>query len=325
VRAIWSFWTKPFRARQHYQWLRPEHYFLSWVLSIQTAREHFAKTALYTDDEGARLLVDGLGLEFDQVSTELNPLSKFDEKFWALGKVVTYGAQTEPFVHLDSDVFLWKPLPARLTSAPLLAQCPDYFVLGASYYRPEALERSISLSGNIWLPAEWVWYRAASSTQRGESCGIFGGHRLDFIQHYARQALKLLEHPDNARGWSMMAPKMEKNILFEQYLLAACIAYHQHHSNSPYRDIEIRYLFESFDEAFHDVSAERAGYTHLISNSKGNPEIAGDLEARVKREYPDYYDRCLKLVANGNGRVPRKGLKATATSGPLRPRQNKRT
>lgn len=308
MRAIWSFWTKPFRARRHYLWLRPEHYFLSWVLSIQTARKHFAKTALFTDDEGARLLVDGLGLEFDQVSTELNALSKFDAKFWALGKVATYRAQTEPFVHLDSDVFLWNPLPASLTSAPLLAQCPDSFVPGASYYRPEALERSLSLSGTIWLPAEWVWYRATSPSQRGESCGIFGGHRVDFIQHYASQAIKLLEHPDNARGWAMMDPKTEHNILFEQYLLAACIDYHQHHNTSPFHDVEIRYLFESFDDAFDEDSAERTGYTHLISSSKGNAEIARNLEERVKRDYPDYYERCLNPKASK--RPPKKVRKA---------------
>lgn len=311
MRAVWSFWTKPFHARRHFLWPRPEHYFHSWVLSTQTAKKHFAKTALFTDDEGARLLIDRVGLEFDEVSTGLNALSEHDAKFWALGKVWTYGAQTEPFVHLDSDVFLWKPLPESLLSAPLLAQCPDYFVSGASYYRPEELEDSLSRSGQIWLPAEWVWYRSTISNQRGESCGIFGGNRVDFIRHYADQSTKLVGHSDNSRGWSMINKTTEPNILFEQYLLSACILYHQQHSDSPYRDIEIKYLFDSFDEAFDDDRAQEAGYTHLIASAKRDPHIARRLEQRIKRDYPDYYERCLQMQSAGNER----SMVASSTAG----------
>lgn len=305
MRGVWSFWTKPFQAHRHFLWRRPEHYFLSWILSVQTARKYFPKTALFTDDEGARLLVDRLGLEFDEVSTGLNALSEHDPKFWALGKVWTYRVQNEPFVHLDSDVFLWKPLPESLTSAPLLAQCPDYFVARASYYRPEDLERLISLTEKIWLPAEWVWYRSASSSQRGESCGIFGGNRLDFIQYYAAQAIKLVEHPDNKRGWGTIDKTFEPNILFEQYLLAACIVYHQRHSNSPYHDIDIRYLFDSWGEAFDPDRAEQVGYTHLISSAKQNAEFGMRIEQRVKRDYPTFYERCMQLKSERDNGLDR--------------------
>jgi len=71
------------------------------------------------------MLVDGIGLEFDRVSTSLNALDAHDPGWWALGKLYTYRAQREPFVHLDNDVFLWRPLPERLASAPLLAQNPE--------------------------------------------------------------------------------------------------------------------------------------------------------------------------------------------------------
>lgn len=295
MRAVWSFWTKPFQANRHFLWRKREHYFLSWILSVQTARKHFPSTALFTDDEGARLLVDQLGLEFDEVSTGLNALSEHEPKFWALGKVWTYRAQTEAFVHLDSDVFLWKPLPESLITAPLLAQNPDFFFRGASYYRPEGLERSLSLAENLWLPVEWVWYRSTHSFQRGESCGIFGGADLDFIRHYANQAIKLVEHPDNKHGWTMIEKGTEPNILFEQYLLAACIVYHQRHHHSPYHNIQIRYLFDSLDEAFDEDRAEQAGFTHLISSAKRNLHFGLRIEHRVKRDYPDLYERCMQL------------------------------
>jgi hypothetical protein len=258
------------------------------------ARKHYPRTSLVTDDEGAQLLVEQLGLEFDEVSTELNVLADHNPAWWALGKVWTYHAQTEPFLHLDNDVFLWQPLPESLTSAQVFAQCPEPFTPGASYYRPEALERSVSAGGQIWLPAEWVWYRSAGVAQRAESCGIFGGYRLDFIQYYAEQAIKLLEHPDNKPGWSLIEDEVEYNILFEQYLLSACIAYHQQRASSPYQGIEIKYLFDSLDEAFDSDRAVQLGYTHLIASAKRHQEIARLLEQRVKRDYPDYYERCIQ-------------------------------
>lgn len=291
--AVWSFWTKPFKAHHHSLWPSPMHHLLSWVLSVETARRHYPRTALFTDDEGAGLLVDHIGLPFDEVSTELNALAAHDTAWFALGKVFTYRAQAEPFIHIDSDVFLWNPLPESLTSAPVLAQSPDYFKTGLSYYQPEVLERVVSGGGEIWLPAEWVWYRSHGGLQRGESCGIFGGNRVDFIQHYSEQAIKLIEHPVNQPGWSLMQDKFNHNILFEQYLLAACVAYHRQRENSPYRDIDIKYLFDSLDQAYDSDQAEQLGYTHLIAGAKRNPDIAKRLEQRVKRDYPDYYERCL--------------------------------
>jgi hypothetical protein len=80
---------------------------------------------LVTDDAGARMLVDGLGLQFTRVSTELNALAKHDPDWWNLGKIHAYHLQMEPFVHIDSDVFLWKRLPPRLEHADVFAQNPN--------------------------------------------------------------------------------------------------------------------------------------------------------------------------------------------------------
>ena len=300
MRAVWSLWTKPFEARHEIVWPSREHHLFSWALSFHTARRHFARTALVTDDEGARLLVDRLGLPFDEVSTELNALAGHDPGWWALGKVYAYRAQTEPFIHIDSDVFLWEPLPGSVTSAPVFAQCPEYFTPGTSYYKPALFERHLSEGGALWLPAEWVWYRSSGLAQRAESCGIFGGNRVDFIRHYAEQAIRLVEHPDNRAGLATLPDKFEHNILFEQYLLAACLVYHGRRAGSPYRGVEIRYLFDSIDEAFY---SDQTGYTHLIASAKRNQDVARRLERRVRRDYPEYYERCVRPAA-GRAQAP---------------------
>lgn len=52
-------------------------------------------------------------------------------------------------------------------------------------------------------------------------------------------------------------------------------------------------MFDSAKEAFDPATAARVGYTHLIATAKRNPEIASRLQARVARDHPAQYERCL--------------------------------
>jgi hypothetical protein len=295
LKAVWSLWTKPLTHSRRRGWLSHKHHLLSWILSFESAKRFYPETVLITDDEGARLLVDELGLGFTQVSTELNELDGQDPDWWALGKLYAYQAQTEPFVHIDSDVFLWQPLPDRLARADVFVQNPEPFAHGVFHYQPENVEQALAAHG--WLPAEWLWYRRARrDRQQGECCGIFGGTRIDFIRHYTGQALRLLNEPSNRRGWERVANKVDSMLLLEQYLLAACVAYHASNSDSPFTGLHLAYLFNSFAEAFSPDCAARAGYTHLIGDAKSNSAVADRLESRVRRDYPERYERCLSLV-----------------------------
>ena len=74
MRAVWSFWTKPFAGCHGNGWLTSRHHLLSWVLSFEAARKHYPRTALVTDSEGAELLAGKLGLEFTFISTALDGL-----------------------------------------------------------------------------------------------------------------------------------------------------------------------------------------------------------------------------------------------------------
>jgi hypothetical protein len=293
VRAVWSFWSKPFLAHHHRAWASDRHHLLAWILSTQTASRYYRPAVLHTDDDGARMLVDRLGLEFDEVHTTLNALDHHDGEWWALGKLYAYRAEREPFVHLDNDVFLWKRLPSAVESAGVLAQNPEYFVAGQSYYQPEVFDGALEGLAGTWLPIEWRWSRGRGSDLRAECCGIFGGQRTDFIRYYASQAIRIVEHPANRRALQPIDNKIGHNILFEQFFLGACIEYHTRQPSSPYRDITIEHVFASIDDAFDPVIAGGLGYTHLIADAKQNPELADRLERRVARDYPANYERVL--------------------------------
>ena len=121
MRAVWSLWRLPCRSGSGSRWGHEKYDCLSWLLSVGVARRHFSSLALHADDDGARLLIDELGLAFDHLSLSLNSLHNADSEWWMQGKLLTYSQQQEPFVHIDSDVYLFNPLPARITSAPVLA------------------------------------------------------------------------------------------------------------------------------------------------------------------------------------------------------------
>jgi hypothetical protein len=296
MRGIWSFWSRPHFAGSATAWASEFHHLLSWVLSLESARKHCQPLALYTDTAGARLLVDRVGLCFDELHVVLDRLEAYDPAWWAMGKLCAYREQTEPFVHIDNDVFLFKPLPQVVTGAPVFAQNPEPFVRGQSFYQPEVFETALKGSADAWLPEEWLSYRAAGIPQRGECCGILGGNDLGFVHHYAEQALRLIEHPANRRAFDDIADKVSHNTLFEQYFLAACIEHHRGHPESPWNGIFMRYLFDSMDEAFTPAIAKERGYTHLLAGAKRNPTILQRLEDRVGRDYPEMLDRCASVV-----------------------------
>jgi len=288
MRAVWSFWSAPYAAHYRHAWARPVDHLLAWAVSVQAAARHYPDTMLVTDAPGRVLLVDRLGLPFTSVSTELDRLAGKDPDWWMMGKLVAYEIQTGPFVHVDSDVFLWKQLPAHVIEAPVLTQNPEGHMTGG--YRPDEIESALGGTGGC-LPVEWEWARSLGPVLPGENCGIVGGQDAGFLRHYARQALAVIERPENRAGWSRLAGKQPYTYVVEQFLLSACIGYHAARADSPYRGVRVAHLFPSWAEAFDANHAARAGYTHLMG-AKGHRAAGQRLADRVRRDWPDLFRRC---------------------------------
>jgi hypothetical protein len=295
MRAVWSFWSKPFSAFKGRIWREPQHHLLAWGLSLSLARRHYPETALVTDEAGAELLIERLGLSFTHVSTELEQLSQVDVGWWAMGKLLTYSLQDQPFVHLDTDVFLWRPLPARLAAAPVFAQSPEHHALD-EWCGPRDIEQAFRKHG-VALPKEWEWARSqGGSGFREENCGILGGTRVDFIRYYARLALELALAPAHAAAWAELSDKSGYNMMLEQFLLAACVQYHRCDPTSTFRGIGIKHLFPSFAEAFNPQTAARAGFTHLMGDIKSNDSVVRRLEQCMQSEDRAFYQQCLRVA-----------------------------
>ena len=288
-RAVWSFWSRPFAGHYHSNWASEQFHLLSWVLSFQTTRCHFRETSLVTDNDGAKLLADRLQLPFDYVTTDLEGLSESDPRWWIRGKLHTYRMQDKPFIHFDSDVYLWKPLPTDCLTADVIAQNPEYATISdATCYKPSAFTKQLLARGG-WLPPEWLAYvRGGGGT--AICTGLFGGCDIDALRRYADRAISIIERRDNRAIWQQENVGIGHQILVEQYYLGAFCA---DLTGELDHRLRVRYLFESMGEAFDPAASTRVGYTHLIANAKKNRTLAQLVAERVQRDYPDYYERCL--------------------------------
>jgi hypothetical protein len=289
MNAIWSFWTKPFFAARASSWHTDWHHWLAWGLSLSAASRHYQSTHLVTDDEGARVLIDDLQLPFQSVSTALNRLDDEDPAWWSLGKIEAYRLQQEPFVHIDTDVFLWKRLPRRLENADVFAQNREAIGPGPTIYRPWEVEEALGYPDHGWLPEEWPSFRKHPSPS-GACCGILGGQNVELIRRYAETALRLIRDPLNEAAMRAFAKKEEHMVLLEQYLVVMC---------AEYRRVTVEYLFDELGDAYHPEYAADLGYTHLASDAKRNRRIAALLERRVSEDLPEHYHRCMRLVYSG--------------------------
>jgi hypothetical protein len=296
MRAVWSFWSRPFHMYYGHIWRKPLHHLLAWGLSLQTASRHYPDTVLITDRAGKKLLVDELGLPFAHVTTELERLKDVDPGWWALGKLVAYSLQDRPFVHLDSDVFLWKPLPRPLLDCPVFTQNPEGFHEHDPHYRPQDIEWAFNQEALV-LPREWQWARSNRSHFPAENCGLLGGSHVEFLRYYARAAVDMVLRPANAAAWSRLDDKRGYSVVLEQFFLSACAGFHGREPASPYYRVHIGHLFPTAMNAFDPNDAARIGYTHLIGGAKSHPAVGKRLEDRVRRHNPAYFRRCEQVLA----------------------------
>jgi hypothetical protein len=287
MRAVWSFWTKPMREFRSI-WLHERGHWLSWVLSVENARRHYPDVALVADREGAHILTEGLGLAFTDVSTELDALADVDPRWWAIGKIRAYGAQKEPFVHIDADAYLWKRLPAIVEHAPIVAQSPEALI-DHDFYQPDRLAKLFEKRIGA-VPEPWAWYMGRGY-QTAACCGIMGGNDIACVKAYADLAWHVALDPRHRVVWQGEEPQYQM-MFVEQYLLSAVVEYRRAHRGDG-RDVWIQYLFPSanFDRA------GEVGFTHVIADAKRSVSVLQRIEEVVRREYPAQYKRCLEFVA----------------------------
>lgn len=291
MKIVQSYWSKPSLKKKNLNetdrnqggWLDRKYNYFSWALSCLKFKEFYDKVELYTDHQGAEFLIEKLQLPYSDVHIVLDELNHYPHDLWAVGKLYTYGLQTEPFLHVDGDIFVWSRFDEHLLSKELIAQNDEQ---GFHYY--QSVYQDI-LSNFSFVPELLQAYYNEKKSFSGVNAGILGANDIAFIQKYVSFAFHLINK--NIDQLSKINIGLFNNF-FEQCLFRTL---------AELEGIDIAYLLDKVNDRFdHLVDFTGAPintqYIHAVGVYKKREETGILLEHKLKEEFPNYYFKIMELL-----------------------------
>ncbi|NNC87797.1 MAG: hypothetical protein HKN82_04965 [Akkermansiaceae bacterium] len=269
MKAIYTLWTKPCSRSSVCGYSNRRIFTQAARLSVRLARRQFGRVELVTDTEG-REFVRQCGIKFDAVHTSLDRLADIHPKLWCYGKMEAYRLQTEPFMHLDFDVFIKRPLPLRRLFADkaLVFQGWEPAPTVSGNYA-----RAIRACEVLDCPAPPPWKHRG----RAVVAGVVAGLELDYVQRWCDLAADWVENPRNRAFWerALRGGGFKFCVAMEQYLP---------HEITPTSKIGV--LLETA------TSARELGFVHYAGTSKRDPQV----EAKIRKHYRTLHDYTSEVV-----------------------------
>lgn len=259
---------------------------MSWALSCLCLRKYYDEVALYADEQGKHLLIDLLHLPY----TEVNVV--YDEtlclpQHWSYAKVKTYSLQTKPFLHIDGDIFLFKPIPEEVINAPLIAQSKE---IGTEYYR-QMMDRILQESA-LTLP-EYLEDGLKEASIASYNMGVFGGNDMEFIHAYCEEALAICDTNKS------ICLNGNFNLLFEQMLFA-------YKAKKEKKQVSTLFPNEYYDNGY--TAREFCNFSrygenkllHILGGHKRSKSITYSFERFMLTYHPNSTEDILRLVDKRN-------------------------
>lgn len=301
MKAIQTVWTAGKLLKEDsFGWVTPQANLMSWALSSYCLSDNFSEVELYTDSEGARVLVDELKLPYTEVHVCYDDL-RCHPTHWAYAKIKTYSMQNSPFVHIDGDMYLPSGLPITMNRYGVITQNKEK---GSEYYKG-MMNRIITRS--VVLP-DFLSAEVRKKHIGSYNMGLVGGCDLSFIHRYCEEAFKIVI--DN--GWdspNCATPDMNNNLLFEQVLLYAFAKKCGEKVGTVIKETlgDNKYTYEKTCDM---MWFDKRTLFHLLGGHKRNKYACAMMERMLLRKFPKAYVKVLSLFEKANPRctTPRPGI-----------------
>jgi hypothetical protein len=271
MKAVFSFWNTTGNAlAKATNWASPKFHLYSWVLAVHQAKKHHKEVELVTDTVSLDMFKK-LQLPFTTIRTDLDELIHYPKSLWSLGKLKAYQIQTEPFVHIDNDFILFKPLPNWFSGKPIGFQNKE----DGNWFKSQYQRQCEHLSENgTNLPESW------GANNWAYNCGVYSCNDLQYNQRYCKEAFQLVDN--NIELIQKTGCAGLYCIIFEQYIASTV---------SQKMEIEPAFLADPFSPA----EIEKLGLVH-IWGAKNNKKWFQNIEKIVKMEYPKHFNIINTLV-----------------------------
>ena len=298
LKIVQSFWSAPTLAKSGSKkseeiveilerktggWLDKKYNYISWALSCLTFRKHYSEVELITDNRGKQLLIDRLGLPYTNVIVSLDKLNHQHLGLWATAKLHAYKVQKKPFIHADSDIFIWERFSDEIETASLVSQNQEVNFEGYNIIWKQVLNHC------KYIPSYLVQDYSKDNIVRACNAGIFGGSDIDFLHAFVNEAQLFISNNESVFSKIDVG---HFGLIYEQYLFS-CFARANNKS--------VTYLLEGVNESysklvnFKDIEIGNR-YIHTAGNLKSQSDIYLNMESRLLLEYPAYYYKIVSLL-----------------------------
>ncbi len=282
MKFIQTFWTRNTAETDMLSisagWLSPEYHWMSWALSCLQLKKLFGNIELITDTKGRDILTETLKLPYTNVSTSLDgSMDHYPETLWALAKMHSYKTQGEPFLHFDSDFFLWTKPGDEILGARLVAQNIEKDL---AFYKNTLHELSKCLQ-NIPEPCQPQHYEHKNIYAC--NAGIIGGNDPDFFKEYCQFAFDFVNTNPGCFEFENAA---NVNFVIEQYFF---------YWLANKKKIPITFLVNRVQEDpmygsyvdFNNLPFTKL--VHPVGGHKKSIEVCDHVAKQLRMEYPDHY------------------------------------
>jgi hypothetical protein len=267
-RAVYSLWTKPMNGKT-VGFNTEKNLIDCFALSLHYTKKWFDEVHLVTDFEG-KDLVERYGLSFDNIDTSLeHVMMGIYENHWSLGKIYACKLQKEPFIHIDIDVILFKPLPDKFLKSDAAFQ--NLETESQKYWYKWLLDHAEKnyVSKPKWFDTEKV---------KAYNCGVIAFNKLDVIQEWWTESLNYIKFLDESK---FNYDHHLSCLIYEQFCIYCICKFYNYEVDL------LTFYGESHEKYMGTISEELAkklGYTHLIAASKRDPLIEKKIKNRLLEE-----------------------------------------
>lgn len=229
-----------------------------WCGSVNWARRHFKNVVLISDERGEDLLADKLGFPF----TDCLRLPEIPEELlhvYGLAKLMgdqMMAEQNIPFVQIDYDAFLRKPLPLRMLSAKFMAEF--------KYGKKDFL---VNINSKLQTPL--------LISGKGLASGIRGGNDCARIYSMCSRSIDEALKPEN------------REVLCNENGYRASCVLEEAASYDEFED-DVELLFPT-TQSHQDYLI--AGYIHLAGSIKKDRGALAQMAIRVQLDFPDQFKK----------------------------------
>ncbi len=269
IKGIYSLNTHPISNNRWNMGNKFKETIYMTALSVLYGCRVFDRVELYIDPIGYEYLNE-LPCQVTQVHFD------DDQEIWMKSKIYAIKDQTEPFVHLDTDIFLRKPNLFEFDKVLVERKDNGYHNYRdlISFFDPYCQHF------DFWNPTiKYAW-----------SCGVLGFKDLQLRDDFVT-AFEVMEHilathqeayAEFKQGCHHGGGYLEPSLVLEQYNLTSLLTE---------KHVEPRLLIQGENHYEQSKYANEIGYVHLLGASKYHAKNLEKIKELLQKEFCDYYTR----------------------------------